>query len=203
MTLNGKCHCGTIAFTLDWPEDQPDIPARACNCSFCVKHGGVWTSNPKAQLSVVVQDADLVSKYVFGTETANVTDESAENVWWAHHAQPLSGGGGGKECAARHERSNDWPQGAQPHNPDDVLAGYAFGFLIEIVDEDVVAQPFGIGEEGAAAVDSGDVVDEAHQAVAPFEHERVDAQAFAGAAAYFQERLLQRTRCRRVGKDGR
>jgi hypothetical protein len=70
MTLNGKCHCGTIAFTLDWPEDQPDIPARACNCSFCVKHGGVWTSNPKAQLSVVVQDADLVSKYVFGTETA-------------------------------------------------------------------------------------------------------------------------------------
>ena len=23
----------------------------------------------------------------------------------------LAGGGGGKECAARHERSNDWPQG--------------------------------------------------------------------------------------------
>src|SRR5260221_13351840 len=26
---------------------------------------------------------------------------------------PSSGGGGGKECAARHERSNDWPQGAR------------------------------------------------------------------------------------------
>src|SRR5207302_4079238 len=26
-------------------------------------------------------------------------------------ARPHAGGGGGKECAARHERSNDWPQG--------------------------------------------------------------------------------------------
>ncbi len=46
MLVIGKCHCGNITFTLDWPEDQPDVPARACNCSFCV------------------------SKYVFGTETA-------------------------------------------------------------------------------------------------------------------------------------
>src|SRR4030081_3372145 len=70
MTLNGKCHCGTIAFTLDWPEDQPDIPARACNCSFCVKHGGVWTSNPKARLAVAIRDASLVSKYAVGSRTA-------------------------------------------------------------------------------------------------------------------------------------
>src|SRR3982074_3821009 len=26
---------------------------------------------------------------------------------------PSGGGGGGKECEARHERSNDWPQGAR------------------------------------------------------------------------------------------
>ena len=70
MQVIGKCHCGNITFTLDWPEDQPDVPARACNCSFCVKHGGVWTSNPRAKLSVVLHQADLVSKYVFGTETA-------------------------------------------------------------------------------------------------------------------------------------
>jgi hypothetical protein len=70
MHITGKCHCGNITFTLDWPEDQPDVPARACNCSFCVKHGGVWTSNPLAKLSVVLHQADLVSKYAFGTETA-------------------------------------------------------------------------------------------------------------------------------------
>jgi len=70
MLVNGKCHCGNIAFTLDWPDGQMEIPARACGCSFCVKHGGVWTSHPAAKLSVVTQDPALVSKYLFGTKTA-------------------------------------------------------------------------------------------------------------------------------------
>jgi hypothetical protein len=70
MIINGKCHCGNIAFALDWPDASPEIPARACGCSFCVKHGGVWTSNPKASLAVTVRDAALVSAYTFGTQTA-------------------------------------------------------------------------------------------------------------------------------------
>jgi hypothetical protein len=70
MLLKGKCHCGNIEFALEWPENQPDIPARQCNCTFCTKHGGVWTSNPGAQLSIVLHDTDLVSKYEFGTESA-------------------------------------------------------------------------------------------------------------------------------------
>src|SRR5712692_6134153 len=85
------------------------------------------------------------------------------------------------------------PRGARsaPPNPDKRLAGDAFGLLVQVVNENVVAQTFGIGEEGATAVDSRDVVDEAHQAVAPFEHERVDAQAFARTAAHFEQRLLE------------
>ncbi len=70
MLLNGKCHCGNIAYTLDWPDSQPDVPARACGCAFCTKHGGVWTSNPGAKLAVVVHHAGLVSNYAFGTQTA-------------------------------------------------------------------------------------------------------------------------------------
>ena len=70
MVIEGKCHCGNIAFALDWPDASPEIPARACGCSFCVKHGGVWTSNPKASLAVTVRDAALVSPYMFGTRTA-------------------------------------------------------------------------------------------------------------------------------------
>ena len=70
MLINGKCHCGNIAFELEWEGDSPTIPARACGCSFCVKHGGVWTSNPSSTLSVTVDDASLISKYVFGTRTA-------------------------------------------------------------------------------------------------------------------------------------
>ena len=70
MLITGKCHCGNIAFELDWEGESPEIPARACECSFCVKHGGVWTSNPSATLAVAIANAGLLSKYAFGTRTA-------------------------------------------------------------------------------------------------------------------------------------
>ena len=70
MLINGKCHCGNISFSLTWEPDPTEIPARACGCSFCVKHGGVWTSNPRGALEVVVKEPSLVSKYAFGTGTA-------------------------------------------------------------------------------------------------------------------------------------
>jgi hypothetical protein len=70
MLIVGGCHCKNIVFELEWPGATPDIVARACGCSFCVKHGGVWTSNPGAKLSVTVRDAEVVSKYAFGTQTA-------------------------------------------------------------------------------------------------------------------------------------
>lgn len=70
MLINGQCHCGNIAFTFDWKSTPAEIPARVCNCSFCVKHGGVWTSAPGAALRIRVRDESLVSRYSFGTRTA-------------------------------------------------------------------------------------------------------------------------------------
>lgn len=70
MLIEGKCHCGNIAFTLDWPGSPAEINARACGCTFCVKHGGVWTSNPDATLSVTFKRPAAVSTYAFGTRTA-------------------------------------------------------------------------------------------------------------------------------------
>ena len=70
MLIQGKCHCGNISFALTWEPDPTEIPARACTCSFCVKHGGVWTSTPNGALKVVVKDASLMSRYAFGTRTA-------------------------------------------------------------------------------------------------------------------------------------
>ena len=70
MRIHGKCHCGNIAFELEWEGKAPTLRARKCSCSFCVKHGGVWTSNPGARLSVSVEDVALVSRYAFGTRTA-------------------------------------------------------------------------------------------------------------------------------------
>jgi len=70
VLIRGKCHCGNIAFALTWEPDPIEIPARACGCSFCIKHGGVWTSFPGGDLRVVVSDPSRVSRYAFGTETA-------------------------------------------------------------------------------------------------------------------------------------
>jgi hypothetical protein len=70
MLIHGSCHCRNISFTLAWEPDPLEIPARACTCSFCAKHGGVWTSCPTGSLEVTVRDAALVSKYSFGTRTA-------------------------------------------------------------------------------------------------------------------------------------
>jgi hypothetical protein len=70
MLIKGHCHCGNIALELGWEGEPPEIPARACGCSFCTRHGGVWTSNPRAKLAVTVHDPALVSKYEFGTRTA-------------------------------------------------------------------------------------------------------------------------------------
>src|SRR5689334_6905374 len=70
MTIHGACHCGNIAFDLSWDPAPAEIPARACGCSFCVKHGGVWTSNPNGALQVRIREPAEVSRYLFGTRTA-------------------------------------------------------------------------------------------------------------------------------------
>jgi hypothetical protein len=68
MLISGRCHCGNISFTLDWRPEPSEIPARACTCSFCAKHGGVWTSCPTGSLTVSVKGPVCVSKYAFSTQ---------------------------------------------------------------------------------------------------------------------------------------
>jgi hypothetical protein len=70
MVVNGKCHCGNITFVLNRPGAPSDVVACACSCTFCTKHGGVWTSDPNAKLSVAFQQSAAVSRYSFGTATA-------------------------------------------------------------------------------------------------------------------------------------
>jgi len=70
MLIQGACHCGNIRFKLGWQPEPSEVPARACGCTFCQKHGGVWTSCPTGSLSVEVGDPSRVSHYAFGTKTA-------------------------------------------------------------------------------------------------------------------------------------
>jgi len=71
MLIDGRCHCGNIAFELRWTPEPTEIPARACGCSFCVKHGGVWTSCPTGSLRIRLREPSAVVDYAFGTRTAH------------------------------------------------------------------------------------------------------------------------------------
>jgi hypothetical protein len=70
VQITGRCHCGNITFLFTWEPEPKQIPARACTCSFCTKHGGIWAACPTGSLKVIVSNPSLVSRYTFGTKTA-------------------------------------------------------------------------------------------------------------------------------------
>jgi len=71
VVIRGACHCGNVSFELEGHADAAEISARACGCSFCVKHGGAWTSDHSGRLRVQVRDVAQLSTYAFGTRTAD------------------------------------------------------------------------------------------------------------------------------------
>jgi hypothetical protein len=71
VTIEGACHCRNIRFVLRWPDTGSDIPVRMCGCTFCKKRTGSWTSHPDAELVAEIDDLSRVSKYRFGTKTAD------------------------------------------------------------------------------------------------------------------------------------
>ena len=68
MIINGSCHCGDIRFELFWESSPAQIPARACTCSFCIKHGAAWTAHPHSLLKVRMRAP--AHSYCFGSKTA-------------------------------------------------------------------------------------------------------------------------------------
>lgn len=70
MQISGHCHCGNISFILECLPDPAEIPARACTCSFCTAHNGVWTSLPNAKLGVRINNLEWVDRHTFATGSA-------------------------------------------------------------------------------------------------------------------------------------
>lgn len=70
MVIRGMCHCRNLGFALRWEPDPTAIAARACACSFCTRHGAVWTATPQGALVLELADPAQVSRYTFGTGTA-------------------------------------------------------------------------------------------------------------------------------------
>ena len=71
MEIKGQCHCGALRYKLLWPIQSSKIPARACQCSYCLRFGGNWTSQPDARLEFTALEPTALGRYRFGSQTAD------------------------------------------------------------------------------------------------------------------------------------
>ena len=67
----GGCHCGNVRWTLRSRLALSRLPARACQCGFCRKHGALTTSDSRGEMRFSVQDRSAIIRYRFATKTAD------------------------------------------------------------------------------------------------------------------------------------
>jgi hypothetical protein len=72
MRYPGRCHCGNLTVTFETGQPSGKVPLRACTCTFCRRHGAIWTSDPAGALEVGVGDPALLSRYRFGLGTSEL-----------------------------------------------------------------------------------------------------------------------------------
>jgi len=59
-TVRGGCHCGRIALEMTLSKPASDYTPRACDCSFCRKHGAAWLSDAQGALRVRLRGEPVV-----------------------------------------------------------------------------------------------------------------------------------------------
>ena len=67
----GRCHCGNVGFVFETAKTPEQLGVRACDCSFCTRHGARTTTDPEGNLRFVVRDAAKLNRYRFGLRTAD------------------------------------------------------------------------------------------------------------------------------------
>jgi len=67
----GRCHCGAIGFEYRTARPVEEWPVRACQCSFCLRHGATYTSDPAGSVRFAHEDPSAVSRYRFGQKSAD------------------------------------------------------------------------------------------------------------------------------------
>ena len=66
----GGCHCGNIRLAYSTHVEPSAIEPRACDCSFCQKHGAAYISDPAGALVIAAADPRALHRYRQGSNTA-------------------------------------------------------------------------------------------------------------------------------------
>ena len=67
----GGCHCGRITVELASAKSPAELGTRTDTCTFCAKHGSLYTSDPAGELHVTLHEPERVQRYRFGSKTAD------------------------------------------------------------------------------------------------------------------------------------
>jgi hypothetical protein len=71
MVHAGGCHCGNIRIALTLSMPPRDCELRACQCSFCRRHGARTAADPAGSLRLEIRDSAKLNRYRFGLRTAD------------------------------------------------------------------------------------------------------------------------------------
>jgi hypothetical protein len=68
--LRGECHCGRVEVSFETALSPGELEVRACQCSFCRRHGAKTVTVSAGRLVISAEDGALV-RYRFGLRTAD------------------------------------------------------------------------------------------------------------------------------------
>jgi len=71
MRHGGGCHCGALRIEFESAITPEEMEVRACQCSFCRKHGSHAVSDPAGSVRLILQEEAVVRRYRFGLATTD------------------------------------------------------------------------------------------------------------------------------------
>jgi hypothetical protein len=69
-TLHGGCHCGRVRVEFSTSAKPESTTPRACDCSFCQKHGAAYISDSSGHLRITAAEPNALHAYRQGSKVA-------------------------------------------------------------------------------------------------------------------------------------
>jgi hypothetical protein len=69
-TFHGACHCGNLEVRFETEIAPADFKLRACDCTFCRKHGVRTVMDPKGRAFIEAHRPAELTRYRFGLATS-------------------------------------------------------------------------------------------------------------------------------------
>ena len=70
--MDGGCHCGNISVEFELSRLPGTYTPRACDCTFCTKHGAAYISDPQGSLHILIRNGEHSRIYRQGSGTAEL-----------------------------------------------------------------------------------------------------------------------------------